>query len=157
MVSPEVLRLYPFFGFLNHEQLREVAMIADLESVPADEELFAAGDPARTLYLLREGRIDLHYVVIDEHDPRLRKDFMVGTINPGELLGLSAIVPPHDMMSSAMTVEPCVLLRIDGEQLLALAEMDHDLACGLFRQAAKALKARLETTRILLAAATAPV
>ncbi len=157
MVSPEVLRLYPFFGFMNYGQLREVAMITSVETFPAGSTIFAMGDRADALYLLREGRVDLHYNVIDEHDPRLRKDFMVGTINPGELLGLSAVIAPAIMMSSAIVVAPSVLLRIDALELCRLWETDHDLAFGLQKQLAMALKQRLERTRILLAAATAPV
>jgi CRP-like cAMP-binding protein len=101
--------------------------------------------------------VDLHYIVIDQHDARLRKDFMVGTINPGELLGLSAVIEPAIMMSSAIAVVPSVLLRIDGTELCKLWEADHDLAFGLQKQVALALKQRLERTRILLAAATAPI
>jgi hypothetical protein len=29
MVSPELLRRFPFFGFMNEKQLKAVAMIAD--------------------------------------------------------------------------------------------------------------------------------
>jgi CRP-like cAMP-binding protein len=157
MVSPEILRLYPFFGFMNHDQLREVAMITSVETFPAGYAIFSMGERANALYLLREGRVDLHYIVIDQHDARLRKDFMVGTINPGELLGLSAVIEPAIMMSSAIAVVPSVLLRIDGTELCKLWEADHDLAFGLQKQVALALKQRLERTRILLAAATAPI
>jgi CRP-like cAMP-binding protein len=156
MISPEVLRLYPFFGFLSHEQLREVAMITDTVTLAADKVLFHMDEKATALYLLREGRIDLHYIVNDEHDPRLRKDFVVGTVNPGDLLGISAVVPPHKMMSSAVTLEPCVLLRIDAEKLRELSQADSKFAYDLQRQVAQALKERLQGTRVWLAAATAP-
>ena len=106
--------------------------------------------------MLREGRIDLLYVVIDEHDPRLRKEFMVGTINPGDLVGLSAVVPPHKMMSSAVALQPCVVLRIDAAKLRGLCDADHELAFDLQRQIGQALKERLQGTRVWLAAATAP-
>lgn len=157
MVSPELLRRYPFFNFLTPDQMREVAMIAETRELEKGETLFAIGDEAKSLYLLLSGSMDLHYIVIDENLPHLKKDFMVGSINPGEIAGISAVIPPHELTATAIATAPGELLIMDGEALRELAAEDHDLAYGLMKAIARTTMERLHTTRILLAAATTPV
>lgn len=156
MISPELLRRYPFFSFLNHDQLREVAMITNEIEVVKGDVLFENGEPADAWYLLMEGSIDLHYVVVNEHNPELRKDFTVGTINPGEVLGISAVIEPYMYTSKAVAVNRSRMLKTDAKALRALAKNDHLLECGLQRMMAKAGMERLHATRIQLAAASAP-
>ena len=156
MISPETLRRYPFFAFMNHEQLRETAMIAEELTVARDETLFSTGDHAGALYLLQQGSIDLHYVIIDENLPQLRKDFLIGTLNPGDVVGISALVPPYVMTANATAGVDSVLLRFDADALRELCDVDHALAFGLQKQISKVTMDRLHATRILLAAATTP-
>jgi CRP/FNR family cyclic AMP-dependent transcriptional regulator len=157
MISPEILRRYPFFSFMNHDQLREVAMIAEQVSVTEGEVLFNIGQVADALYLLMTGSVHLHYIVTDNHDPELRKDFLVGNINPGEALGISAVIEPYQLTATAVANEGGQLLKIDATALRTLCENDAALAYGLQRQIAKATMERLHDTRIQLAAATTPV
>jgi CRP/FNR family cyclic AMP-dependent transcriptional regulator len=156
MVSTELLRRYPFFGFLSHDQLTEVAMLTDEVEIPKNSILFSIGDRADALYFLETGSIDLHYVVVDEHLPELRKDFHIGTINPGEVFGISALIEPYKLTATAVTTSNCTVLKVDATGLHRLCEQDHDLAYGLQKQIAKTTMERLHATRILLAAATAP-
>ena len=86
MISPEVLRRYPFFSFMNPNQLREVAMITEEITIEEGEILFKIEEKANSFFLLRDGLVDLQYTVVDEHEPQLRKDFIVGSVNPGEVV-----------------------------------------------------------------------
>jgi CRP-like cAMP-binding protein len=155
MISTEMLRRYPFFSFLSAEQLREIAMITDEVEVSADAVLFETGAKAEVLYLLVSGLVELHYVVVDEHEPDLRKDFLVGVVNPGEILGVSAVIEPYSLTATAVVVEDSRLLKISAESLRDLLERDERLALMFLKQVNKATMARLQTTRIQLAAATA--
>lgn len=132
-------------------------MITEEIALERGEVLFSIGDKAEALYVLLTGSVDLHYIVIDEHLPQLRKDFLVGTINPGEALGISAIIPPHKLTATAVATEPSTLLKIDGAELLALCDADPALAYGLQAQIARSTMERLHMTRVLLAAATSPL
>ena len=156
MISPEIIRRYPFFSFMTPDQQREVAMITNEVNLVDGETLFNIGDRAEALFLLVNGAIDLHYVVVDEHEPDLRKDFMVGSINPGEVLGISALIQPHEMTASAIAIQDCQLLRINAVELRRLSEQDQSLALGLQQKVAKVTMERLQSTRVQLAAATAP-
>lgn len=157
MISPEQLRRYRFFSFLTPAEQREMAMIADEVEIAEGETLFHTGDPAEALYVLVDGSIELQYVVIDEHEPELRKSFLVGTINPGDVLGISAVIGPHRLTATAIADVDSSLLRIDAGKLRALEAGDLQLALGLFRQVAQVSMERLHTTRILLSGATTPV
>ncbi len=157
MVSKELLRRFPFFGFMSPAQVREVAMISEEIELEDGDILFAIGDQANALYVLLTGAIDLHYIVIDEHLPQLRKDFLVGTINPGEPLAVSAVIAPHQLTATAVATEDSTLLKIDAAELRDLCDSDPSLAYGLQTQIAKATMERLHMTRVLLAAATSPL
>ncbi len=101
MVSTEMLRRYPFFSFMNHVQLHEVAMITEELEVEAGAVLFSMGEAANALYLLREGSVELHYTVTDERGMEKRQDFLVGMINPGEMFGISALIRPYRLSRPA--------------------------------------------------------
>jgi CRP-like cAMP-binding protein len=155
MISPEVLRRYPFFSFMTHDQLREVAMITEEVEVEADTTLFESGGVADALCLLERGSIELHFVVYDELKTGVRKNFLVGTINPGEIFSISALIMPYELTSTVVATVPSTFLKIDAAALRALAEEDKALGCGLQQQAARAAMERLQATRIQLAAAGA--
>jgi CRP/FNR family transcriptional regulator, cyclic AMP receptor protein len=156
MISPEELRRYPFFSFMNHEQLREMAMITDEVEVRAGEAIFHMDEQADAWYLLKSGGVNLHFVVVDETNPDRRKEFTVGSVNPGEALGIPAVVEPYVYTTTAVAGEDTLLLRADGQALRELCEADPGFAYGLQRQVAKALLDRLNVTRIQLAAANGP-
>ena len=49
MISPEVLRRYPFFGFLKDDQFKKVAMLAEEVSWKAGTKIFKAGEKTDAL------------------------------------------------------------------------------------------------------------
>ena len=155
MISTEMLRRYPFFSFLNADHLREIAMITNEVPVDAGSVLFETGAQADALYLLVTGLVESHYVVTDEHDPELRKDFLVGVVNPGEVLGISAVIEPYALTTTAVVVKDSRVLQISADPLRDLLAHDAQLALVFLKQVNKALMAYLQTTRIQLAAATA--
>ena len=94
MISPEILRKHPFFGFLKDADYDKIAVIAEEVSWEKDDKIFEIGSSAVSLFLLQKGGVELHYSVVDEIDNDLRKDFYVGDINPDELFGLSGLIEP---------------------------------------------------------------
>ncbi len=63
MVSPELLRRYPFFGFMDDAQLKALSMIAEDKSYKAGEIIVEYNSPANTLYFLVEGGASYYYLV----------------------------------------------------------------------------------------------
>lgn len=153
MVSPELLRRYPFFAGLSDEHLRAVAMLADEIDAPKGQDVFREGLPAEHLFLLVEGGLDIHFVVEDEIDRRRRKDLFVTEINPGEPFGISALIEPHVYASTVRTTKPCRLVRVHAAGLRAVCETDPRFCAAVMRQAAKVAMSRLHDTRVQLVAA----
>lgn len=153
MISPELLRRYPFFGFFDDSQLKAVAMIADEISCEKGETLFESERPAEAMYLLMEGCVDLFYVVIDHDAPA--KELFIGEFNPGDVFGISAVIEPHQYTATVRATCPSRIVKFDAAGLRALCEVDSKLAYGLMRQTARAAMSRLHDTRIQLAAARA--
>lgn len=155
MISPELLRRYPFFSFLDDSHLKAVAMIAEEETHQTGTDILKSGDPADAFYLLMRGSVDLYYVVHEEFHPDKKKEFLMGEINPEEPLGISAVIEPYHYTATARASIPVTVIKIDGQALRDLMDNDQKLGCGLLRQIAKATMQRLEYTRTLLAAAWA--
>lgn len=153
MISPELLRRYPFFSHLSADSLSAVAMLAEEVSCGDSVLMFESDQAAEKLFFLVEGGIDLHYVVRDKDNPMPRKDFFVGHVNPGEPFGISALIEPYRYTASAFTNGKSRILKIDGLGLRALCREDVALSSALMRNIAKVALLRLHETRIQLAAA----
>ena len=155
MISPELLRRYPFFGFLNDSHLKSIAMIAEEETHQAGADILCSGEPASAFYLLMRGSIDLYYVVQEELRPDKKKEYLMGEINPEEPFGISALIEPFQYTATARASVPIEVIKIHGQALRELIDNDEKLGCGFLRQITKATMERLEYTRTLLAAAWA--
>jgi len=155
MISPEILRRYPFFYGFDDTQLKAVAMITDERELSANTTLFEEGTPAQKLYLLVDGSIDLYIKSEEENNPGSRRDFAVGEINPGEVFGISALLEPYIFSVSTRSARGSKLIEFDGASLRALIQVDKPFAYQLMLQTTKALMGRLNSTRVQLAAAWA--
>ncbi len=149
MISPEVLRRYPFFCCLNEEQQKAIAMIAEEMEVEAGKELFLEGQPVEALYLLEEGSVDLYYTA--SGDPK--DQLLVGEINPGEPFAISAMIEPYTFTATARVAKPSRVLRVDARALRALCEVDCRMGYLLMKQIAAIAIERLHFARVQLAAA----
>ena len=102
MVSPELLRRYGFLGFMDDAQLKEVSMISEELAVDSGEKLLEEGEPAEALFFLVDGSVEHHYAVYDEV-PGGRDSLFVGEVNPGEIFGISSLIDPFKLTTSAIT------------------------------------------------------
>ena len=72
------------------------------------------------------------------------------TVEPGDVLGWSAIVPPHRATSTSVAIEPVTLLELPGERFRALLRADHALAASVYPRVLQAVARRLSATRFQL-------
>jgi CRP/FNR family cyclic AMP-dependent transcriptional regulator len=152
MVSTELLRRYPFFALLTDEQLKALAIIAEEKTFPKDTLLLKENTAANKLILLIEGDVDLIYSGGGEG---AISNALVGSIAPGEMLGVSSIIEPYMYISSARATMPVKVVEIDGAAVRALMQVDKILGYVLMRNVAAAVLERLKYTEVELAAARA--
>ena len=88
MISPELLRRYPYFADISEDSLRQVAMISDERSAPNGTVIFQEGDVAEGLFIIAEGEVDIQYT-LGSGEPRT-----VDTVVAGELSMWSRSSPP---------------------------------------------------------------
>ncbi len=155
MISPELLRRFPFFGFCDDVQLKAVAMLAEEVEVDLGSSVFETEQSADEVYVLIAGNIDLYLKVVDHDDPKIVKEFFLSEFNPADIFGLSALFAPFRRSMTAKVMGPSKLIKIDAAGLRALIDGDGAFAAGLFRATAHTFMERLHETRAQLAAARA--
>jgi CRP-like cAMP-binding protein len=154
MISPEVLRKYPFFAEFNNEQLEKIARITEPIKFLSGTTIYSDQDVANKIYFLMEGSGDIYYRVGDPSRSK-QKMVSVGEINPGELFGFAALFDPYQYTSTVKIAKDCETLVIPTEKLNELFKLDTDFAHIFYCHVAKFILERLNFTRIQLAAAWA--
>jgi len=152
MISPDLLRNYALFEVFSPEQLKAIAEKAIDETHPTGSVLFKENEPASALYVLLKGSIELFYTVEVEYRPELRKELVYSVIKPGELFGISALIIPNQLTSTARTILPSRVIKIEASVLLDWSHDDPELAYALISAVAKSAIERLNATRQQLAA-----
>ena len=154
MVSSELLRRYSFFGGLTDGQLKALSAIAEEKTLEKNTLIFEECDTADKIYLLIDGNVDLSYRSIDEMHIYTTppKEFYAGSINPGEVFSVGALIEPYSNNATAKASELSHVIMIDAIELRKLLEQDLQLAYNLTRQTVRVLMERLIDLRVQLAA-----
>jgi CRP-like cAMP-binding protein len=137
-----LLRQHDFLKELSGEDGRLLVSCAKNERFETGEFLLREGAEANTFYLLRVGHVALEVVV------PARGVVQMETVGPGDVLGLSWLVPPYRSHMDARAVEPVVALAFDGACLRGKMEADHDLGFWLTLRLFQKAYARLERVRL---------
>jgi CRP/FNR family cyclic AMP-dependent transcriptional regulator len=148
MISPELLRRYPFSQCIDDAQQKALAMIAEDCRVAKGEFVFKAGDAADSLYMLIEGSISLTIPGSEPHE-----DIYVAEINPGEPFGISSVLEEQTYSASAQATTTSRLLKMEAAELRNLFRVDCNMGYCMLRQLINAALERLHLTYIQLAAA----
>jgi CRP-like cAMP-binding protein len=158
MISPELIRRYPFFAGLNHDYVGTLAKLADELSVDAGHCFFREGDELKKLYLVVEGAVGLVIQVPDREAEQplagqltgklTTKDITVSTVGTGGVFGWSALIPSHEATAGAKALTPCRAIALDCENLRPIFEEDRNLAYLMTLKAAQIVRGRLRDLRI---------
>jgi CRP/FNR family cyclic AMP-dependent transcriptional regulator len=127
-------------GLSMHARER-LAECATLEQRPAGVTLLREGDTTGLFAIVTAGRVALRMQVPE------RGAVTILTVEPGDVVGWSALVPPHRSTSTAVTLETTTLLSFEPRRLRALLERDCPLAATLYPRLLEAIGRRLSATR----------
>ena len=122
----------------------ELAELGELVTLPAGHVLLREGEPAEWLSIVLEGRVGLRMRVPE------RGQVTILTVEPGDVVGWSAVVPPFRATSTAVVLADTQLVRFKGEALRAALATNPHLAAQLYPQLLNAVARRLEGTRLQL-------
>jgi len=139
----DALRETWFGADLAPETADRLAACAYLQVLPPGRELFHEGSESKELGVVRKGRVALRV-----HVPE-RGDVTILTVESGDILGWSAIVPPFKATSTGTTVDEVEVLVFNGAELRELLA-DPALAAAFYPRVLQAVARRLSATRVQL-------
>ncbi|MAE69890.1 MAG: hypothetical protein CME06_05415 [Gemmatimonadetes bacterium] len=129
------------FSALSSEEQQLLAEIATPRSVGSGKWLFRTGRPATEILFIEQGRVAIEMELHHGHKAT------VATLGAGELLGWSALVPPHIYTANARCLQDMVLISLDAELLRESLTQDSRLEAALMTTIAQVLSSRLGGTR----------
>ena len=135
---------HPFFAGLDAGALALVAGCATNVSFAAGEFLFREGKPADQFFVVRRGR-----VAIEVHGPAAGTK-VVDTVEAGDVVGWSWLVPPYRWLFDARAVEATGAVAFDGRCLRGKCEEDPRLGYELMKLVTQVMFSRLVATRVRL-------
>lgn len=130
-----------FFAGMKPDDLDFLAGNAAESSMDTNHIVFHHGEPARTFYLLRSGRVCVEVPAIE--GPSLR----VQELGAGEILGWSWLIPPYRWSFQARADEPTDLIEFDGRAILSRCENDAEFGYQMFKRFSALMSERLDASR----------
>ncbi len=139
-----VLAKHPFFRGLDSQYLQLLVGCAANVLFQEGQAIFRADEEADRFYLIRRGR-----VAIELYAPP-RGNVTIQTLEEGEILGWSWLIPPYLPRFNARAIERTIAIGMDGRCLRGKCDADHNLGYELFSRVAPILVSSLEAIRIQL-------
>jgi CRP-like cAMP-binding protein len=139
-----ILAEHPFFRGLDPRYLKLAAGCASNVRFDAGQFIFREGEEANHFYLIRQGRVAVEIFVPNKGSVLLQ------TLEEGDILGWSWLIPPYHWRFDARAVEMTRAIALDGKCLRDKCEADHDLGYELLKRFASILGQRLDATRFQL-------
>lgn len=133
-----------FGAGLSQQSQQKLAAIAHEYEKPAGAVLLREGEETRELGLVIHGRVGLTTQVPG------RGAISLVTVEPGDIFGWSAVVPPFRATSTCRATERVQVVAFDASQLRAAVRADAELAAAVYQQVLEAVARRLSATRVQL-------
>ena len=133
-----------FGAALGPETQARLAGLARIERAPAGQVILREGEHTQDVSIVMSGRIALRMLVPE------RGMVTIMTVEPGDVVGWSALLPPHRATCHAFAIEDTVVLSLRGDDLRAMLRADHALAANVYPRVLQAIARRLAATRVQL-------
>jgi len=149
VVPISALKEFAFFKGFNDEQLNKLSVLASEKCFLAGTHLYKNGDIAKSLYLIKEGKIVLY---IDNYmgPHKAPMQVTVDMITGGEAMGWSSVVEPCIYTLSALCIDDGKTIVLDAAGLRQLLNEDCALGFRIMQAVSKTIAGRLTHTRIIL-------
>jgi len=162
MVSPEMIRAYPFFSGFSMDEVAELSMAARELKVDSGHVFFTENQEIHHFYLIRNGKVAITLAIPSRKTNHsfqqqiLRElateDLSISTLQNGEMFGWSAIIPPHVTTAAVKAIVPTSVIEFDYQLLTPVFEENCTMGHLLVLKAAQVVRDRLRNLRIELIA-----
>ena len=137
-----ILKEHAFFKDLEPKYFDVILSCASNVRFKAEEIILREGESADKFYLIRDGRIAIYIA-----QPHL---ITIQTIQKGDILGWSWLIPPYRYRFSARSVEDTRAIALDGKCLRGKCQENREMGYELLRRLVSVFTERLEATRLQL-------
>ena len=137
-----------FFKDLAPDQIAYLAECSARVRFETGQYLCREGESADHFYIVQHGLVALELTKGDEGD------FAFQSLQAGDILGWSWLVPPYQWRFNARAIEDTQVIAMDGRSLRAKCDENHELGYQLLGRLVQVMTQRLETTRHQLIANT---
>ena len=144
---PSLMQLaaeHPFLQGLTPDHLKFVVDCAVEENFPAGHNLLTEGDAANQFYLICTGKVALGTFVPG------RGLTTIQTLENGELIGWSWLVPPYQWRFSALTISAVHTITLDANKLREQCDHNPDFGYEFTKRVLLVMGQRLTATRMRL-------
>ncbi len=158
MISPELLRRYPFFSAFTLDDLVRLADAGSEQQASAGHVFFREGERLTLFYLVVEGAVaitmalpvqDVIHSISSQMTGQYRtEDVVLTTVGPGDVFGWSGLVAPHAALSGATAQTDCRIIAFACPPLLAAFENDCRFGYLMLNKMVQVTRARLQAERV---------
>lgn len=117
------LKDIPCFQGFSNQELSAFAEVSKAICYPPGHVLTVQGEPGTCFFLINQGSVDFVYKGANEKK--------VGTLFQGEIVGISALIPPYQYAASIKCRTDVDVLEINIKELLIMIEEDKVLGLKL--------------------------
>jgi CRP-like cAMP-binding protein len=139
-----VLHDSPIGASLTRPARQRLLRLGRIRQAAAGDVLLSEGAETSELGIVRRGRAALRLAVPG------RGTTTVMTVEPGDALGWSAVVPPYPATSTVVAVEPLEAAVFAADSLRAALRHDDELAAAIHEALLRVVARRLTATRLQL-------
>lgn len=140
----DLLGEHQFFEGMTSEALELISGCGRNVHFDADDPIISEDQPADVFYVLRSGRVALEVAT-----PR-RGPLVIETVGPGEILGVSWLLPPYRWTFDGRAMTSTSAVAIDAACLRQKCDEDPVLGYEMFKRFAGLVRDRLRATRLQL-------
>lgn len=141
------LKRMELFKGLDDTRLEEIASLCDQRRFKANDILFKADDVAKEMFILLSGRVALNVPV---SVLMVERQMQIDSKVSGDLLGWSALVPPHKYTLTATATEPAEVAAIGSDTLFKYFEENSQSGFLIMTNVARIIGERLIQVKSLL-------
>ena len=140
MVSLDILEKLDIFADFTDVELEKIQAICSQEEYQRDESLFLEGDPAKDMWMVSSGDVELRFEMPDktQTDKSNTISSHSKAVQSSRVFGWSCFVPPHTMRLSAYCVSrKCTIIKINELALNKLMDAEAQVGYKIMKYLVK--------------------
>ncbi len=153
------LSLFPFFSDISEERLKEISQFSIVQSYDKGSIVFQNNEPARNLYGVVNGGVELSILFKEEivtkeikyeeyintHVETLERPIIIDQVKDNDIFGWSALVAPEKMTATATCTSDSEIVLMPSSDLRQIFNNDPELGYILSSRISSIIAKRLNT------------